>query len=124
MNPESIPQNNPNPESSPQGIWQHLPEETPEAFSAFAIYLELGSDATLQDVAEKTGKSLGAIKNLSWRHNWRDRAAAWRQHLANATLVSLKTENVQHHKLWNARLQTNRERNWERLQKMEMFCDQ
>src|SRR4051794_37143368 len=109
---------------SAKGIWQQLPGESTDSHSAFVSYLRLGFDATLSDVAESTGRSYKAIKHLSWRHKWLERAAAWRQHLDVAALTSLEGENLQAQKLWATRLETTRQRRWDRLQKLDMVCDQ
>jgi hypothetical protein len=49
------------------GIWQRLPQETPDAYTAFTIYLDLGFDASLADVAKETGRTPKAINHLSCR---------------------------------------------------------
>src|SRR5882672_5265220 len=103
MSPDTNPQQNSGPDPSVKGIWQILPEETPDAFAAFTCYLQSGADTTLAEVAKKTGKSPGSIRNLSWRHRWFERAAAWRQHTASVVLSSMVAENVQHEKLRSAR---------------------
>lgn len=105
-------------------VWDRLPDESQDAFAAFTAYLQLGSDATLLDVAAKTAKSHGAIRNLSSRHNWSERAAAWRQHVAGAALAAVKSDTIENERLWNLRLQVARERRWERLQKAELLADQ
>src|SRR4051812_47457528 len=70
---------------SAPGMWQRLPGESVNSCAAFCAYLELGPDATLQRLSDQSGKSLDVVCQLSARHHWMERAAAYRQHLANAT---------------------------------------
>jgi hypothetical protein len=122
MNIESPATENPVPEKI--SIWQRLPGETAEAFEAFGLYLELGFDASLSRVAEKTGKTYGAIKNLSWRHQWSQRAVAWRQHLANTAFAGVQRDVAKNVELWSDRQQILREQEWERSQRLDMFCSE
>ena len=65
MNPDlqpqtdsAIPVDESNLDLSAKGIWQPLPNETPGSYAAFAKYLDLGLDASLQQVADATGKPM------------------------------------------------------------------
>ena len=78
---------------SAQGIWQRLASESVTSYTAFCAYLELGADATLQQVADQSGKSLDAVCKLSARHHWMERAAAYRQHVDTA-LVAAQRERA------------------------------
>ncbi len=109
---------------SQKGIWQPLPNESADAYAAFVVYLELGFDATLAQVAAKTGRSYPAIRHLSCRHGWMERATAWRQHTAAAVLSSALIENVPQQKLWSTRHQVVREQQWELSQSIAAFCHQ
>lgn len=51
--------------------------ESPESYSAFVTYLELGKQRSLKRVAELVGTSIGNIQNFSKRYNWSERAAAY-----------------------------------------------
>jgi len=114
----------PSPENPGPQLWERLPDETADAFSAFAAYLELGAEASLADVAEKTGRTYKAIRNLSARHQWSQRAATWRQHLAAASLAAIKQATVKRHELWALREQIVREQEWERAQNLNTVCNQ
>jgi hypothetical protein len=105
-------------------LWERFADETPDAFSAFTVYLELGAQSSLSDVAEKTGRTYKAIRNLSSRHQWSERAAAWRQHLASASLAAIKHKTIKDHELWAARQQILREQEWERSQNLNIVCNQ
>ena len=110
-------------DAGPQ-LWERLADETPDAFSAFAAFVELGTEASLVDVAEKTGRTYKAIRNLSSRHHWSERAAAWRQHLANAALGAIKQSVIKNQELWALRRQILREQEWERSQHIGALCRQ
>ena len=68
---------------SAKGIWNKLPTESVSSYAAFTAFIELGADASLQQVADKVGRSYGAVSMLSSRHLWMERAEAWRIHLSN-----------------------------------------
>jgi hypothetical protein len=57
------------------GILQRLRGESPKSYATFFAYLELGVDSTLQEMGEKSGRTLPAVRLLSRRHHWMERAA-------------------------------------------------
>jgi len=101
---------------SGNGIWQRLPNESPGSYAAFAAYLELGVESTLLDVADKTGRSLRSIGHLSWRHNWMDRAAAYRQHVSQTHLASVQRQRARQTELSQMRDEIFRQELWEQRQ--------
>jgi hypothetical protein len=107
-----------------KGIWQRLPQESPASFDAFFAYLELGPDADLSDVAQKTGKTYGAIKNLSWRYQWLERAAAWRQHLSSLWAAGFQRTAAQTAELWARRQAIARQQEWERYQQLLLLVNE
>src|SRR4051812_3535511 len=70
------------------GPWQKLPQESHKSYAAFIRYLEMGPDTTLQQLAQDTGKNFPAVANLSSRHHWQERAAAYRQHISHCLLAA------------------------------------
>src|SRR5207253_2873098 len=67
-------------------LWRRRPDESAKAFSEFMDYLELGPDATLEEMAAKLGKSPEAVWKMSSRHHWMKRrhrcmtsAESWRE---------------------------------------------
>ena len=106
------------PDLSAKGIWQPLPRESSHAHAAFTLYLELGPDASLRQVAEKTGKSLDAICQLSSRHQWMERAAAYRHHVSQTSLAAIEHDRAKQAQLWRTRINVFREHQWEALQRM------
>jgi hypothetical protein len=97
MNPPN--DNHPSANSSAnEGIWHRQANETASAYSSFAHYLDLGADATHQQVADLTGKSLSSIQKLSIRHRWLERAGAWSDYLAGNKRVAMATQDLQDRK--------------------------
>src|SRR6476619_2218457 len=94
MSPEIPATEEPTPDLSANGIWQRLPRESGDSYSAFCAYLELGPDSTLQQVADKIGRSLEAVRHLSSRHHWMDRAAAYRQHVSHTFLAAANRQRA------------------------------
>ena len=70
-------------------LWQRQPGEAPADFTAFIAYLRLKGRRSHRAVATQTGRSLGAIRRLSARFNWRARLAAFEARLADASQDAL-----------------------------------
>src|SRR3954447_20192008 len=107
---------------SARAIWQRQTRESAQSHAAFCAYLELGPNATLLQVAQKLGRSLESIRQLSSRHRWQERAAAHRLHTANATLAAVETQRLAAEHLWAFRLEAMRELQWERFQQLDQLC--
>src|SRR4051794_21057104 len=103
------------------GPWQKLPQESPKSYAAFTRYLEMGPDITLQQLAEATGKSFGAVANLSSRHQWLERAAAYRQHVSHCLLSAASRDQAKQAELWRLRVQVFREQQWEAIQQLMLL---
>src|SRR6185503_3679767 len=107
---------------SSKGVWQRQPNETLSSYAAFTTFLELGLDATLQQVADATSKKLTAILSLSARHHWMDRAAAWRAHVSHAYLADAQRERARQTELAQLRDRLLRQEMWEDHQTLRAFC--
>jgi hypothetical protein len=117
MNPEPSDENL-KPDLTAKGIWQRLPHESANAYAAFTTYLELGPDATLPQVAEKVGRTLEAIRHLSSRYNWLERAASWRQHFAIISMAAVERAAEKQAQLWSLRQELFQELQWEATQQL------
>lgn len=53
--------------------WEKRPSESLKAFTAFALYRDLGYYRTHQKVSDEIGVSMAVIKDWSRDHAWRDR---------------------------------------------------
>ena len=79
-----------NPEDSQSPAWSRLPKETPPAFDALGVYLEMGADRSLSKVGKKVGKSRSLIERWSSRWGWVSRAAAFDEHLARESQKAME----------------------------------
>jgi len=70
-------------------LWQRQPGETAADFTDFVAYLRLKHHRSLRAVANRTGRSLTAIRRLSARYNWPGRVHAFEERLAEATQTAL-----------------------------------
>ena len=63
--------------------WEQQPDEPPEWYERFHVYLNLGSSRSLSAAfrawAGSTGKHSGAVSNVSKEWNWKERALAYDQ---------------------------------------------
>src|SRR6478752_1177360 len=83
------------------------------SYTIFCCYLELGIEASLQEVAEKTGKSYNSVCHLSARNHWMERAAAYRQHVSHAFLTAAYRQRAKQTELSQMRDQILRQSFWE-----------
>ncbi len=92
-------------------------KETDKAFSAFALYLSLGSERSTASVATKLAKSEQLVRRWSARWRWTERVAAHTSHLA--VVEREATEALARGKAaeWLTRQQQVREREWEMHEK-------
>ena len=57
--------------------WDKLPNETNKAYTAFVLYLQFGTERSLQKVADYLGKSKRNIEKWSQKFNWVERINAF-----------------------------------------------
>ena len=63
-------------------IFEKQPRESDKAFAAFSLYLSLGPERGLREVARKLDKSLTVVGKWSSKFDWPARVAAHAAHLA------------------------------------------
>ena len=63
-------------------IFEQQPRESAKAFAAFSLYLSLGPQRSLTEVAQKLHKSVTMLGRWSAKFAWTDRVAAHGAHLA------------------------------------------
>lgn len=61
--------------------WEKQKGESYKAFEAFTIFRDLGSNRSLQKVANELSKSLTLIRRWYTKWSWRDRVDAWDEEL-------------------------------------------
>jgi len=72
--------------------------ETPEAFEAFTVYLELRKERSAARVAEILGCSPDNIKRMSSRNGWTERAAIWDADQVKNTFAQARKEREAEHR--------------------------
>ena len=91
--------------------------ESDKAFAAFALYLSMGPERSLEAVRQKCGKSARLIQRWSGRWRWPERVAAHAAHLAvverDATEALARGKAAE----WLKRTEAVREREWEMHEK-------
>src|SRR3954453_10507881 len=112
----------PNLDLAGPGPWQPLPNEATHSYTAFTKYLELGLDATLEQVAQVRGRSLSSVCGLSARHHWMDRAAAYRQHASQLYMAAVQRERARQTELAQMRDQLFRQEVREDHQTLRAIC--
>jgi len=97
--------------------FEQQPKESDKAFAAFSLYLSMGPERSIDEVAHKLNKSRTIIGRWSGRWQWVDRVAAHAQHLAlverEATEALARGKSAE----WLTRQQTLRETEWEMHEK-------
>jgi hypothetical protein len=63
-------------------MFEQQPRESAKAFAAFSLYLSLGPQRSLTEVAQKLHKSVTMLGRWSAKFAWTDRVAAHGAHLA------------------------------------------
>jgi hypothetical protein len=62
--------------------FEQQPRESAKAFAAFSVYLNMGTQRSLEAVGQKLGKSKVLIERWSAKYDWSARTAAHGAHLA------------------------------------------
>ena len=87
-------------------------KESDKAFAAFALYLSMGSERSLEAVRKKCGKSARLIERWSSRWRWTERVTAHASHLATvereATEALARGKSAQ----WLKRQEEHRDEEW------------
>lgn len=87
-------------------------KESDKAFAAFAMYLSMGSERSLEAVRQKCGKSSRLIQRWSSRWRWTERVTAHTSHLATvereATEALARGKSAQ----WLKRQEEHRDEEW------------
>jgi hypothetical protein len=80
--------------------WEQLPEETNQNYQRFLEYLELGHNRNctrLEHHLAQKGHKVGRhrLSNISSKHKWRKRAAAYDEHQRHLRKLQLEQDNEQ-----------------------------
>ena len=92
-------------------------KESDKAFAAFAMYLSMGPERSLEAVRQKCGKSARLIQRWSSRWSWTERVTAHASHLATVEREASEALARVKSAEWLTRQQQIREREWEMHEK-------
>ena len=92
-------------------------KESHKAFAAFALYLSMGPERSIDGVARKLNKSHTIIGRWSGRWRWVERVAAHASHLATVEREASEAMARGKSAEWLTRQQMIREREWEMHEK-------
>lgn len=80
--------------------WERQKSESAQAFEAFSIYLNLGTERSIRAVSQELGKSKTLIDRWSRTNSWVERCRAWDNHLQReakkAAVAELREMNRRH----------------------------
>ena len=92
--------------------FEQQPGESTKAFTAFALYLSMGPERSLEAVRKKLGKCARLIERWSGRWRWTDRVSAHGSHLATVERQAMEAIARGKSVEWAAREQAQREEEW------------
>jgi hypothetical protein len=92
--------------------FEQQPKESAKAFAAFSLYLSLGPERGLREVARKLDKSLTVVGKWSSKFDWPARVAAYAAHLAVIEREAIEAVARAKGPQWEAREQQLRETEW------------
>ena len=92
--------------------FEQQPRESNKAFAAFSLYLSLGPQRGLREVARKLDKSLTVIGKWSVKFDWPARVAAYGVHLAVVEREAIEAAARGKAAEWSSREQKLRETEW------------
>lgn len=74
--------------------WERQPYETPKQYRAFATYLELGHERTLEKAGKILGNKASTLTIYSSRNHWVERVAQWENYEEQKRLKALEAERL------------------------------
>ncbi len=93
------------PDKRTEQPWERQERESPQAFEAFTLYLEMGAGRSVRTVAQKLYKSDTLIGRWSRIYKWAERSRAWDNHLQHeakrAAIADMRDMAKRHIKLAN-----------------------
>ena len=93
--------------------FEQLPKESAKAFAAFSLYLGLGPERSVVQVAKKLQKSEGLLRRWATRFDWAGRVAAYDAHMAEMTREAAGALVAAEAAKWLAREKELRDQTWD-----------
>jgi hypothetical protein len=94
-------------------MFEQQPNESAKAFAAFSLYLSMGAQRSLREVARKLGKSLTVVGRWSSKYDWPARVTAHAGHLAVVEREAIEAVARSNAAVWETRTQKLKETEWE-----------
>ena len=88
---------------------ERLPDESPQAFEAFKLYMEMGPGRTVRETCRRLAKSWPVISGWSARHHWLERAREFDNGLEKIIRAAEEEKLIQSAGKWATRMQETRE---------------
>jgi hypothetical protein len=104
--------------------FEQQPKESDKAFAAFSLYLSLGSERSIDEVARKLNKSRTIIGRWSGRWQWVDRVAAHAAHLAVIEREAIEGLAVERAVEWSKVHEVVKIAEWQRHKKLIALADE
>lgn len=101
-------------------LWERQPNESIQAFEAFAIYRDMGVNRSLRKVVQEVNKSLTTIGEWSSKHDWVKRVAAWDAEQDRIARNELMTEMAATRKKQRRQAQRMQEKGMELLESISL----
>lgn len=101
-----------NPTSLPDPPWARRPDESGADFTLFLAWLALEKRRPLSAAAVALGETIGKLRRLSARHEWRMRAQAYESFRADAAEEALRRAHQDEEINWQERARRFRDAEW------------
>ncbi|MEI8290804.1 MAG: hypothetical protein WCH99_15155 [Verrucomicrobiota bacterium] len=98
-------------------MFEQQPRESARAYAAFKTYLEMGSQRSLAQVAQKSAKSLPLLKRWSAKYEWPARVQAHAAHLAELERVAIQGVAMEKAVEWHKTHEAIRREAWQEAEK-------
>lgn len=92
--------------------------ETNEAYRCFRIFLELGPERSIKNVADVSGAKYETVKANAQRYNWSQRAAAYDEHIIRTWSQEAREEFETRHKKELEKFRRDQQKRAEKLGKV------
>lgn len=104
--------------------FEQQPKESNKAFAAFSLYLSLGPQRSLVEVAQKLSKSEGLIARWSRKFDWPARVAAYGAHLAMIEREAIESLAREKAVAWDKVIEAVKIAEWQRHKRLLALADE
>jgi hypothetical protein len=104
-------------------VFEQQPRESSKAYAAFRIYLELGPERTLAEVAEKVGKTKRMMELLSHKFDWRSRVRAHAAYIAEQERTAIEARAVEKAVEWEKTHEATKRLAWRKADDLLVLAD-